>query len=383
MNCKVSGVLAVALPALLAGLAGCSTASKTLGIGNESVADYRSAKTVDNLEVPPDLSTSAIDDALVVPDDSVSAAEISRIQQGQLSGSAGRSQVLPGVPDIQVERDGDNRWLLINADADAVWPKVRDFWLESGFLIKMEDSTIGIMETDWSENRADIPSGPIRNFLKSSFDFIYSTATRDKFRVRLERGTRPHTTELFLTHRGVEQVEPTGDAGSSPENSVWQNRPPDPELEAEMLSRIMIYLGVGEEQARDELNQERPQAPRARLSKGGDSGVVLTLDEDLPHAWRLTGLALDRVGFTVEDRNRAERIYYVQYDDPLKEQQSGGILSKMAFWKDDETPDDGNYQVKLEEDGDQTRVVVRNAAGEPDNSPTAGRILSLLYEQLR
>jgi outer membrane protein assembly factor BamC len=267
--------------------------------------------------------------------------------------------------------------LLIQATPAQVWPKVREFWVQQGFLIKMEDPRLGILETGWAENRADIPSDIIRNTLGKVLDFVYSAATRDQFRVRLENGTTPGTTELYLTHRGMEEVV-TG----SPEerSSMWKSRPSDPELEAEMLKRLMVFLGVDEQKAKTMLAKQPKAQSRAELVSDS-SGTMLIDKEDFSRAWRRTGVALDRVGFAVEDRNRADGVYFVRYDDPLAGEEKGW-LSKLAFWSSDEEKAK-QYQIVLLSQGPETQIIVKNAQGERENSSTAKRILTLLEEQLR
>jgi outer membrane protein assembly factor BamC len=237
-----------------------------------------------------------------------------------------------------------------------------------------------VIETGWSENRADIPQGPIRNLLGKVIDSVYSAATRDQYRVRLERGVETGTTEIYLTHRGVEEVV-TGSATDS--NTVWQPRPTDPELEAEMLKRLMVYLGVEEQKAQVMLAQDSAARVRAQMVTEAD-GSTLLVNEDFSRAWRRTGVALDRVGFAVEDRNRTDGTYFVRYNDPLGDQNSEGVLSKLAFWSsDDKDKDATQYQIRLQPNGPTTLVTVYNAQGERDNSSTAKRILTLLEEQLK
>jgi len=369
---KISyNLTAVALAILLGG---CSAVDTVLP---DRSAEYKKSDTIADLEVPPDLTQSSIDDMMVVPDISPSATATYSDYSGERSGSAARRQaVLPDQENLRIERDGDKRWLVVEGEADAVWEKTREFWLEGGFLIKREDPTVGVMETDWAENRADIPDGPIRSVIGKVFDGAYSAATRDRFRVRLERGAEANTTELFLTHRGVEEV-------AKGESTVWQPRPADPELEAEMLSRLMVYFGVEEQHARQMTGERaQPRSSRATLSKSEGGESMLTLHEGFARGWRITGVALDRVGFTVEDRNRADGIYFVRYNDPLKEENSKGLLSGLAFWRDDK-PEDGRYQIRLNSEGDETQIVVHSEEGEPEHSDTATRILTLLEAQLR
>ncbi len=365
----------------LAALGGCKALGAKLDeVDQEKRAEYKKSSSLPPLEVPPDLTSSTIDDTLAVPDINPSGSATYSVYSGERSDTqvARRENVLPGQDNVRIERDGTQRWLVMQGEPELWWPKVREFWLQNGFLLKQEDPRIGIMETDWLENRADIPKDPIRSVLSKVFDSVYSAATRDKFRVRLERGKQAGDTELFLSHSGVEEV-------AQKDTTIWRPRPSDPELEAEILNRLMVFFGVDEQKARSLL--ARPaDAPRATLIKDGSGSASLTLQEDFARAWRRTGLALDRIGFTVEDRDRSRGLYYVRYADPLKEQERNdeGFLSKMKFWgKDDKKPPAEQYLVNVAGEPDSTRIVVLNKDGARENSETAARILTLLHEQLK
>ena len=328
-------------------VAGCSSdgdsledkITETVGLEDYSI-EYKKSKQVDTLELPPDLSSSRIDDSMVIPGGgSASYSEVSRKDR---PGSQ-RSGILPQQEDIRVERDGDKRWLVVNAPADQVWAKVREFWVDLGFLLTVDNPQVGVMETDWKENRADIPQDFIRGILSSVLESAYTAPTRDSFRTRLERVSGQQT-EVFISHRGVvEKV--SGDPESSA--SVWETRPANPDLEAEMLRRLMIFMGTEDQKA------------RARLAKAGS--------------------------FTVEDRDRSSGIYYVRYSDPLKDQKSEekGLLSSLVFWGSDEEPSEELYQVTLAGDEASTQIIVMDKNGQRDKSKTAQRVLTLLYEQLR
>ncbi|WJW76205.1 outer membrane protein assembly factor BamC [Thiohalobacter sp. IOR34] len=360
---------------LLGVLSGCNSLQNLMP-GKK--ADYRTSRSEPTLEVPPDLSSAGIQDSMVVPNATYSEFEAE--QSGPAAGRSRAGGVLPEQPGMRLERDGDQRWLVVEADAATLWPRIREFWLKNGFLLTLDDPQIGVMETDWAENRADIPQGPIRRVIGKALDFLYSAATRDKFRVRLERAPDGGT-EIFLTHRGMEEVvqgTPDEETGT-----IWKPRPSDPELEAEMLKRLMVYLGTEEQKAERLLAAQGGKTERARLVRDSGGAAMLVVDEDFSRAWRRTGIALDRVGFTVEDRNRSQGLYYVRYNDPLKEERKKGILSRLKFWGEEDGKEAAQYRIRLEANGPQTRVTVLDAQGARDNSATARRILTLLQEQLK
>ena len=248
----------------------------------------------------------------------------------------------------------------------------------------METPETGIMETDWAENRAKIPQDFIRNLFSTFLDSIYSAGERDKYRTRLERN-EAGLTEIYISHRGMTEVV----EGGNLQRTIWQPRPADPDLEAEMLSRLMLRFGVKEEKAKLELASNRSTSDqRAYIDQSTDNKLVI--NEAFDRSWRRVGLALDRIGFTVEDRNRAEGIYYVRYVNPdkdsKKEGDGKGILSNLMFWRSGDSSDNKavKYRIQLNDTSfNSSELSLLNDDGTAVDSATSGRILKLLHEQLR
>lgn len=337
--------------------------------------DYKSATKAPTLEVPPDLSQLTRDTRYNVPGGVVSA---NALQAGQASQApSGAQSVITNVGDVRIERVGNERWLVISRPADKLWDPVREFWLENGFVMVQEDAKLGIMETDWAENRAKLPQDAIRAALGRVLDSLYSTGERDKFRTRLER--RPDGgTEVYITHRGMIEVYSTQDRDST----AWQPRPADTELETEFLRRLMVKLGVSQEQSQAAAASVRaaPAAPSARMDTVNNAPVVL-LDEGFDRAWRRVGLALDRTGFTVEDRDRSRGIYYVRYVSP-GEQKAKGFFSRI-FSQGGEAAAPVKYQVQVRTEGNLSTVSVLTSAGVPETSANAQRIVRVLTDDLK
>jgi outer membrane protein assembly factor BamC len=289
--------------------------------------------------------------------------------------------VLPPGENVRIERSGTQRWIVARGDPAQLWPTVKDFWQENGFVIAQENPAAGTMETDWAEDRAKIPQDGVRSILGKFMDGMYSTPERDKFRTRLEQGSEPGTTDIFISHRGMYEVF----IEEGKERTVWQPRPADPNLEAEMLRRLMVKLGVQEAKAKTEV-AAAPQAERAKLVRGPDGTPQLELDDDLDRAWRRVGLALDRVGFTVEDRDRSQGMYFVRYVEPTQEAKSSpGLLSKLKFWggDDDKMANAAQYRIEVAGDVNGSTVTVLNKDGRAERSDSASKIVALLYEQLK
>ena len=364
-------------------LGACSTATEML---QGKKIDYKSAGQLPTLEIPPDLTTPARDNRYVVPESAKATTYSAYDAQRTGQPRTGQVQVLPTVETMRVERSGSQRWLVVSEPPEKLWPVVKDFWQEVGFLINVELPDAGVMETDWAENRAKIPHDFIRQTIGKLLDQVYSTAERDKFRTRLERGTTDGTTEIYVSHRGMIEVYTSQQSGVSPSGqTAWQPRPPDPELEAEFLRRLMVRLGAQEERAK-ELLATAPQGLRASLTKQADGADLLQVTEPFDRAWRRVGLALDRVGFTVEDRDRQRGLYFVRYADPDAEmsKEKPGLLSRLAFWRsDDKSVKAEQFQVLVKALSDNSQVQVLGKDGTVDKSKTSQRILSLLHEQLK
>jgi outer membrane protein assembly factor BamC len=369
------------LVAVAAVLAGCQTLS---GRGDGQRGDYRNSGRLPPLEVPPDLARPTADTRFNVPDvggpGSATFSEFDKQRKGKpaASGSAG---LLPEVEKVRIERAGSERWLVIPGSPEKVWPLVREFWLEAGFVIAVETPEAGVLETDWSETRPRVPEGGIRGLFDRVLSTVRSSGLRDKFRTRLERGS-DGSTEVFVSHRGLEEVQ----VGSSTQEFKWQSRPRDTDLEGEMLRRIMVRFGTPESVARSSVAQSQAPAPaRARIVKAGDGAASLLVSDDFDRAWRRVGLALDRVGFTVEDRDRSRGLYFVRYADTDAAPQKEGYLSRFAFWRGDAATPRKAEQFRILVAGAEegSRVQVLNRDGGSDGSETAQRILVVLLEQLR
>jgi outer membrane protein assembly factor BamC len=379
----LAGVLAAVLPMVLAAaLSGCSS----VGDMFDSKIDYKSASQLPSLEIPPDLTTPARDNRFAMPENPQSATLSGYQQERKEQGRPGASGVLPQVENVRFERAGSERWLVVQEPPERVWPVVREFWQERGFLIKEESPEVGVMETEWAENRAALPQDFVRNLLGRFAEQVYSSSERDKFRTRLDRTPDGKGTEIYIAHRGMREVYTTSERGQGNEGQTrWEPRDPDPGLEAEFLRRLMVRLGTQEERAKLAATQA-PQAQRAELRKSSDGSQRLQVNEPFDRAWRRVGLALDRVGFTVEDRDRQKGLYFVRYADPegdmQKKDAQRGFFSRL-FSSGDPKVKAEQYRVQVIPEKETSTVNVLNKDGGAESSTTAQRILTLLHEQLK
>jgi outer membrane protein assembly factor BamC len=393
----------------------------------DNTSDYKGAGRAKPLEVPPDLTSVSSSDAYSVPGGTTTANTYNQGQEGQ---EVGVEKVLPTSDGVRMEKAGTQRWLVVNAPAEKIWPVMREFWIDQGFAVRIENAETGVMETEWVEADAIKLKDDKKNIgekFDAWLDKLSGLADRRKFRTRLERGEKDNTTEIYMTHRKVAGAPDDGknrvvtnygeiDTGYrlGSDKKVNTAEQFDSDLDAELLRRLMVKLGVAEKQAQ-QIVANPVSEKRADVVKETDNSVTLNLSDPFDRGWRRVGLALDRIGFVIEDKDRSTGTFFVRYadvdidDGPKKKK---GLLESLKFWGDDEEEvenkskpkdektivdklkfwkgEDGKadpakqYRIKVvENENGTTRVNVVDADEKRNRSTTANRIISLLYDQLK
>lgn len=338
----------------------------------EDKIDYKSAQRGSTLEVPPDLTQLSRDSRYAMPGGTATASGY----QSAAASPSPAATAIQAAGDVRIERAGTQRWLVINRPPEQLWGPVRDFWKENGFELETDQEKLGIMETDWAENRAKIPQDFIRATIGKVFDSLYSTGERDRFRTRFERSAAGGT-EIYITHRGMIEVY----TNTQKDQTVWQPRPSDVELETEFLRRLMVKLGVTEEQAKAVAATAPKQGAARQVTV--DGAPALQFEDNFDRAWRRVGLSLDRTGFTVEDRDRSQGVYFVRFVAARPDnQEKPGFLGKLFGRSAPESSPD-RHRIVVKSTADLTTVTVLNSQGRPDTSANAQTIIKLLGEDLR
>ena len=367
----------------LALIGGCSSINDVLS-GDK--VDYRSTSTTRTspLEVPPDLTQLTRESRYQQPNGAVSASTFQSATAAAAAASAPVAATVIAPQEIgafRIERLGNDRWLSTTLPPEALYPQVRTFWKDNGFNLVQDRPEAGVLETDWAENRAKLPQDFLRSAIGKVLDSAYSTGELDKFTTRIERTATG--SDVFITHRGMAEVY----VGQRNDSTVWQPRPGDPQLEAAFLARLMVKLGAKEEQARTTVAaaSTAPSAPaRARLVEGQPT-PTLQLDDGFDRAWRRVGIALDRSGFTVEDRDRGQGLYFVRYVDPASAgREEPNFFSRMFSRKKSDPAALAKYRVKVNSEGAATTTVaVLDSQGKAETGEAGKRIVNLLLEDLR
>jgi outer membrane protein assembly factor BamC len=297
-----------------------------------------------------------------------------------------QSDLLPTNPEARIARAGNERWLVVKATPEQAWSVTRQFWTETGFVIATEQPTLGVMETDWAENRAEIPQDLVRSTIGKYIDIFYSTYKRDKFRSRIERGVEPGTVEIYLSHRGMEQVPTATSTARIAAGFAWAAMPPNPNLEAEMLSRLMMRFGPEPRRRprsprRAALRRRRGGWPRARAPREGRPTAEAVRRRSVrsrmaarrararpQRLHRRRSRSLERPVLTCATRDPD--------GDMSKKDREKSWLAKLAFWK---TDDEGQARAVPHQGrrvAPQSVVSVQDAAGAPEVSKNGEKILA-------
>ena len=376
MKFSVSTLQTVWLALLVLGLSACSS------ITNSDKINYKtesSAKPVP-LDIPPDLTQLKRDSRYQVAG-SASALASAAAPAARTANDAGTATNQAG--DVRIVRNGTQRYLIVQRSADSVWEPLREFWKDNGFVLTTDQPELGIMETDWAENRAKLPQDFLRKAVGKMFDSLYSTGERDRFRTRIERTDKG--LEITVTHRGMKEIY----TSTLKDQTVWTPREADVELEVEFLRRMMLRLGG--QNLSSASTAVAAAAPAARATTGMASDVKVTKLNQLPaieiqdgfdRAWRRVGVAIDRTGFTVEDRDRAQGVFFVRYAPPGTSDKEPGFFAKL-FSSEKTTPALAKYRIAVTSKGDVSTVQVQGADGIPESSANADKIIKLLADEIK
>lgn len=350
---------------LCLGLTACGTSVVSTG-----PVDYGSPKAAETrLDIPPDLSKLPnAQNRYAIPGQVVSASQV-----GQGQANAGPQLAPTEMGGVTFKREGKLAWISVKQPAEKVWPVVRAFWLDNGFTYVTENAQAGILETDWAENRAKLPQDFIRKALGRVFDALASTGEKDKFRTRIERTEQG--VDIFVSHRGIEEVYSSADKIST----KWQGRDTDPFLETEFLRQLMVKLGSSPASAQQSIAANQPVKQAHLESRNGQQTLVY--QQPVTLGWRHVGLALDRSGFTIQDRDANRGIYFLRYIDPRVKEEPG--FFKKMFTKSQKPQFPSEFRIVLSEQSGKTVIQVQNNLGQADASEGASNILNKLLESLQ
>ncbi|EIJ44197.1 putative lipoprotein [Beggiatoa alba B18LD] len=381
---QVSGLLL-----LCTSLSSCGMFDKIDRALPDNRDQYKDSKTIPPLEYPPTITDPNINGEMPIPEVSANARAVNnsqntvtQLQTGtnttgtmpaprdkppvvDLTQTARQTKVvvLPELNEVEVKKEGNNQWMLIHAEPEQIWSVARQFWIKNGFELEIDAPALGVLQTKWVEDS--------------------STSTRNRYRMRLERGSDSKTTELYISHQGTKRVRVGDDYVWQP--LIWLSEPANKELENEMMKRMLVYFGLQDSLAMNFVAQANTASNtdnKIELQKQAD-GLSLLVRADFESTWRDTGIALDRIGFSVDKRDRTNRVYVIRYANAKQAAQSKGLWDTLFGSSDQIATEEYIIFLMPEKDENHTRIAVLSKKGNLESTQTAEQILTLLRDQLR
>jgi len=329
-------------------------------LGNLKI-NYYSNKSVTSLEIPPDLTSPEMQNSFRLSE------FVSGVKENYVdfSDSQEKVKVLANPTGINVKKSGQMRWLEIDKNPDDVWILAREFLKLQGFSLEKDNKKTGILETNFLENRPDIPDtslGFIRGMLGRALDQQYTFASVDKYRVRIEPLDDGKRTSLYLSLTSLEEiVDPRIDDPKRYGETKWKYREKDLILETEMLYRLMVYLG-GDDVETKILKAKDQKIILAKVQDTINGYAKLVLDLDILDAWEKLSWSIDQNNIDLEDKDIKERTFYIVSTRTSDK----GIMSRLFG----DEPYKKTFQLVLKSTGTQTTEVYFNDVSEENETET-------------
>lgn len=375
----------VAVISVVALLSGCSTLTGWLGEKEGQGYEFKGGEA---LEVPPDLSAAALERP------SLDATRYSLFAQGQLD-TQGDTKVLPKLEGVRVNRGAGIRWLEVDKPVNVVFTQVRDYLLSENYPLVAENPASGLIETDWVTADRKLPSTGIMSWFQAAANRDGNALIRDRYIIRFDYGDKPDTTEIYISHRAIERVvvrQGNRLLYEESQEDLWVPKQAEPIVEANMIAKMLIALGSDQILAQ----QVAEEAAAKKAGQTEDISRFITQNSqgiyqlEMPQgsyydAWRLLSIALDRTGFTVEDRDRFDGKVYVLFDKSVEKLNEGeaSFWDRFAFWKEDEEYDGQQVVITLDRNASPVTVSVLGDSDQAVTPALAKRVLEIINESIR
>jgi outer membrane protein assembly factor BamC len=363
-------------------LAACSS-------GGDERPEYQGAQYYKSLEIPPDLTLNKTDKELAIPEPSKSA--LTEYQRASKLDEA----VLPEFKGIRLKSDCGLYWLEVDATPDTLWPKLEAFWEHEGIRLLQDEPLLGFMETEWS-NRLVVD--PDAGFLTRMFNRMEPDQL-DRFRLRVETSADRKHTRIYVSHAGMERFVEGGDDDS---RVIWRRRPSDPDLEREIIGRLVLFAGLSENQMESLLKNYHPYQSYVHYAENAvhddtdpssieNQVAELTMAGSMDFVWQRTLRALDRLSLTDIKADRAtgtigftsgSDIELTQDSEKRDELSESSWLMKLLRGSDDAKKTSEQFTLKLTDQGGDVRLDLLDKHGSPADTTRAQKLRQALAQEL-
>jgi len=341
---------------------------------SEQKMNYRDSNVTPTLEIPPDLLSRNTQSNLALPGSKIGTAQNTGryIETGNLKVEV---SVLPVLKDFEIKNEGDFYWLEVAIPVDQLYPLIKSFWREQGFELIKDEPLIGVMETEWLSFKAGKKS-----FFASIIASLRASESSDQYRTRIER--QGDKSRVFMTHRGQELIIDENSDELQPLNKKqgWQFVPSDRFKEVEMLSRLMIALGLQDERVRQQLENVSKFESRASIDvikSDEDEQTLLMVKQGFKQTWNRLMYRMDQLGIMVTVNEKSNDTASIYLDFNGMQAGTDYKLDKVS------TAEPQTVSLEAVSNTNVTRIEVLQPGFSNDNSPAARQLLNFLYEQLR
>ncbi|MCH8075275.1 MAG: outer membrane protein assembly factor BamC, partial [SAR324 cluster bacterium] len=216
----------------------------------------------------------------------------------------------------------------------------------------------GVMETTWLE--ADVDQ-----------------STKDKFRVSIEPGLHPGSSEIFVLHVNVPRNTPIIGRTNWPKISA------DLEREEELLNQLSSYLAE-----RNNLYQATSVSllagnivaeSKAKLITLDGGEKVLQLRIDFPRAWATIGLALDKASIDIDDRDRDQAFYTVSFAG-LDDEKRPGFFRRI--FTSENAAESHTFNIKLVELESAVEVTIELVDSDEPQELLSEELMRAIHQNL-
>jgi outer membrane protein assembly factor BamC len=320
-------------------LSGCGLFFGEDGVFRDRGDDYLKAQSVEPIKIPADSKGERIGQLFVIPTagngGAHSAAEFTVPKPDSPESLAERTD------QIKIQKLGEHRWIDISRPPAEVWPGVRDFLSAQGMSVADQNPATGTLETVWVAAQ--------------------TAGAEDRYRIQLENGLSPRSTEIQVLHMSAP-------ASAAHEYASWPTQSANPDREAWMIKELANYLASHTGSQASMLAQGiANKAPRVSLVQAPEPALLMQVDR--ARAWASVSGALNSDGYRVDSANR--------------EQGQWSVAVSSASGDDDDEKTVVNYRVQLQRLSDeQMQVTVRNGEGEPLSSADADTVLRHIWDHL-
>jgi len=325
--------------------------------------NYYSDKSVTSLEIPPDLTSPTFENSFRI---SEFANDINpntvNLTNKEIEDKT--QKIIAATADIEVKKSGNRRWLIVDKNPEIIWDLSKQFFKDNGFVIKKSNKKIGIMETDFLENKPKIPAkslGLIRSFLEAQIENVsYTLPIVDSYKIRIEPLDDGKKSEVHLSLFSMAEVI---SGSGKDETTYWQASEKNIALENEMLYSLMLYLGGDTALAREKIVNAKDEGKiSVVLLDGLNKYAKLQFKLNLIDTWDNISWALSELNIVVEDKDLKEKTFYIQAARTVDK----GVFSKL-FGEDAIFQ---SYQIQLKEVGLNKTEVIFNDISEKNESDT-------------